>query len=290
MLDRVEIRERFRLRLLRAMEEAGLNRSQLARQVGIDRSTLSQILGHQAGRLPRADTAAAMASVLQVSLDWLLGLTEQHSGVQGAGIVELSPEIEPGDPAAADVLLSRWHTEAAGFKIRYVPSTLPDLLKTDEVIDYEFARMPRERTEEVRVRAAQRLAYSRAPETDVEVCSSLQSVQALINGEGIWADLPMAARVRQIEQMRSLVDELYPTFRWFLFDGAALYSVPITVFGPRRAAIYVGQRYFVFNTTEHIQTLMQHFDELIRAANVQPTDIAGFLAGELERLRDAAAA
>ncbi len=69
----------------------------------------------------------------------------------------------------------------------------------------------------------------------------------------------------------------YPTFRWFLYDGRQRFSAPLTIFGPRRAVIYVGQMYFVFNTTEHIRVLTRHFDELIRAAVVQPTDIAEHL-------------
>ena len=41
--------------------------------------------------------------------------------------------------------------------------------------------------------------------------------------------------------------------------------------------IYVGQMFFVFNTTAHIRVLTQHFDSLIRAAIVQPTEMAVFL-------------
>jgi hypothetical protein len=33
----------------------------------------------------------------------------------------------------------------------------------------------------------------------------------------------------------------------------------------------------VFNSTEHIRVLNRHFDELIRSAVIQPTDIVGFL-------------
>ena len=33
-----------------------------------------------------------------------------------------------------------WHREACGYKIRYVPTTLPDLLKTEAVAEYEFNR------------------------------------------------------------------------------------------------------------------------------------------------------
>jgi transcriptional regulator with XRE-family HTH domain len=273
MVERHNLPEEFRRRLAAAMDEMGLNRSQLARRVGIDRSTLSQILGSAGGRLPRADTAAAMASELQVSLDWLMGLSQQRAGVQGAEIVEQSLEIEPGDPTSAEQLLSRWHLESKGFKIRYVPASLPDQVKTTEVIDFEHANSALNRPEDVHERSARQLAYARVPETDVEVCSSIQSVEAFVAGEGVWKNLDRSVRIGQLERMVALVDELYPTFRWFLYDGRSHFAPPVTIFGPRRAVVYMGSMYFVFNTTGHIQALVDRFDTLIRAAIVQPTDI-----------------
>ena len=41
------------------MERAGVTRAGLARRIGVDRSTLSQILSPESVRLPRADTVAA---------------------------------------------------------------------------------------------------------------------------------------------------------------------------------------------------------------------------------------
>ena len=84
--------------------------------------------------------------------------------------------------------------------------------------------------------------------------------------------------------MIALVDELYPTFRWFLYDGAKRYSVPFTVFGPKRVAIYVGHMYLVFNSTEHIRMLTGNFDDLIRAAVMQPPEVAGFIRSLLAEL------
>ncbi|MCK4866984.1 MAG: helix-turn-helix transcriptional regulator, partial [Alphaproteobacteria bacterium] len=43
----------FRARFLEALENAGLSRSALARQTGVDRSTLSQLLSPDNDRLPR---------------------------------------------------------------------------------------------------------------------------------------------------------------------------------------------------------------------------------------------
>src|SRR3546814_12288797 len=86
-----------------------------------------------------------------------------------------------------------------------------------------------------------RLAYSRRPETDLEACSSLQSLQGFARGQGIWDKLPVAERKLQLSWMIALVEEPYPTYRWFLYDGLAHYSAPVTIFGPTRAAVYIGR-------------------------------------------------
>ncbi len=264
------------------IERSGLSRMAFSARVGLDRSTLSQLLSPGNERLPRAETIAAIAGHEQVSVDWLLGLSQE--GQIGADIVAPALEIESGAASPADARLARWHAEAAGYKIRYVPAILPDLLKTEEVIRYEFqeygVRVPKARIEQ----AEQRLAYGRLPETDMEVCSSLQSVEGFARGHGVWKGLPAESRAAQLNAMTVLLDELYPTFRWFLFDGLQRYSVPLTIFGPKRVAVYVGNMYLVLNSTEHIQVLTRHFDDLIRAAVVQPPDVIDFLKGLLREI------
>ncbi len=281
-MDRRETVEIFRDRLGEVIERSGLTRSAFAAQLGLDRSTLSQLLSGDNVRLPRADTIAAIAATQQVSVDWLLGLSQE--GQIGTGMVSQPTEIEPGTGSTADELLQRWHAEAAGYKIRYIPTTLPDLLKTEEVIEFEFRAqgtyVPLVRQDE----AERRLEYSRRPETDMEVCSSFQSVQEFARGEGIWRDLPIAARQRQLRSMISLTDELYPTFRWFLYDGLERYCVPVTIFGPLRSAVFFGAMYLVFTSTEHVRTMTRHFDSLIRAAVVQPPDIGRYLGNLLKEI------
>lgn len=265
----------FRERLNIVIQQSGRSRSAFAAEVGMDRSTLSQLLSGTNDRLPRAETIAAIANKAQVSADWLLGLSQE--GQLGTDVLAQALEVEAGSALPGDARLQRWQAEAAGYKIRYVPTTLPDLLRTEEVIRYEYGeygtQVPKGRIEQTEAQ----LAYSRRPETDMEVCSSFQSLEGFTRGEGVWRNLSAKTRRAQIDWMIVLLDELYPTFRWFLYDGLKRYSAPLTIFGPKRVAIYLGNMYFVFNSTEHIRVLTRHFDELIRVAVVQPPDVIDFL-------------
>lgn len=275
-LDRRETVSSFRKRLESAMADVGINQSGLARAIGVDRSTLSQLLSRSADRLPRADTVAAMAVALQVSTDWLLGLAEEPG--QGAAILRESIEIaRPDTFAGSDKLLEQWHTDAVGYKVRYVPSSLPDLVKTDAVLALEYATYQAKSTEEAKSSIQNRLALSRIPEMEMEICLSWQVLRTFARGQGVWDEFPKSVRLEQLEYMASLLSELYPRVRLFLFDGRKVYAVPYTVFGPRRAAIFLGQMYFVFNTREHIRTLSDHFDSLVRAAKVQAHEMPGYI-------------
>ncbi len=283
-LDRRETVGIFRQRLLEVIGRSGLSRSRFAAKLGLDRSTLSQLLSEDSVRLPRAETIAAIARSEQVSVDWLLGLSQEG---QLAADLYLQPlEFEAGGSWPIDERLEQWHGEAVGYKIRYVPSTLPDLLKTEEVITFEYAEQGTQMPVVRRHESEHRLAYSRRPETDMEVCTSVQSVEAFARGESVWRGLPLEIRATQLSRMIQLTDELYPTLRWFMFDGLKKFAPPVTIFGPQRAALYIGNMYLVLNSTDHIRELTRSFDQLIRAAVVQPPDVGALIAKLLTEIEN----
>jgi transcriptional regulator with XRE-family HTH domain len=257
------------------LERSKLSQSAFAARAGLDRSTLSQLLSPKNDRLPRAENIVAIAAAEQVSIDWLLGLTDE--GRLGTDVIRQSIQIERGGQSPADERLQQWYDEASGYKIRYVPLTLPDLLKTEQVIEFEYkqaASMTPEQSVETSLR---KLEYLRRPETEMEVSCPYEAVDAFARGEGIWRGLGVQARRAQMKRMIELSSELYPSFRWSLFDARRHYSVPAIVFGLRRAAIYVGQMYLVFNSLDHVRALTRHFDELVRGAVVQPTELVDTL-------------
>jgi transcriptional regulator with XRE-family HTH domain len=277
--DRAELVRIFRERLETVMGRSGMGQSEFAQSVGIDRSTLSQILSPRNDRLPRLESVAAIARVGQVSLDWLLGLREVET--QEPGLLADSLSIERDAISPVDERLLRWHEEAAGYKIRHVPASFPDVLKTEEVIAFEYdhfiALSPQKRIEITR----SRLDYLRRPETDMEAATAIHVIESFARGQGPWRGVPAPVRRAQLEHLIALCEELYPRFRWFLYDGRELFSSPLTIYGPIRAALYIGQNFIVLQSKDHIRALIGHFDQLVRAAKTGPREMPEYLRGLL---------
>lgn len=271
-MDKRDLSGLFRERLKLLLQRSGHNQSAFAASVGIDRSALSQLLSDATTRLPRAETLMTIAAEHKVSLDWLLGLS-QDEGVTGE--IRASLEIEEGSGGFDRTLLAKWHAEAAGSKIRYVPAGIPDLLRTEALVAYEADIANRNRHAQA-IETQYRIDYNRRPETDMEVCMPRHTLEIFARGLGVWDGFALEKRRAQLNHMARLMEDLYPTFRLFLYDGRARYSIPYTIFGPYRAAIYVGDMYLVLNATAPIRTLTRHFDNLIRSAEINAHEAAGF--------------
>ncbi len=271
--DKREIGPVFRERLNVLLRRSAVTRSAFAQSIGIDRSALTQLLSGQSTRLPRVETLLRISERYAVSLDWLLGLSQDETLA-----AEVKPALEIAEAGLGeDTELERWHKDATGYKIRYVPTSIPDLLRTPDVIAYEYSGRDTPSPSWQRRDAEFRLDYSRRTETDMEVCMPRQRLELLAEGRGHWRALGKAERQAQLDYMSALVEELYPGFRLYLYDQLDRFSIPYTVFGPQRAAIHVGDIYFVLNATEHIRALTRHFDNLIRHAVVNANESADFI-------------
>ena len=259
--------ETFKLRLASLIARSGLSVSAFSKRCGLDRSALSQFLNDGSLRLPRSETLVSIAASENVSVDWLLGLSQDEAVV---GEVSSVFDIEHASAEQDRSLLAEWHTEAAGYKIRYAPSSLPDLVRTPAVVNYEFGEKQSVQTRDKTEFAQEQLDYSRLPETDMEVVMPFQRLENLASGGDIWNGLLRGQRQAQLAHMIHLIEELYPTFRLFLYDGRKHYLSPFTIFGPKRAAVYLGDMYMVINSVEHIRQLTRRFDEAIRLASIPP--------------------
>ncbi|WP_421856367.1 helix-turn-helix domain-containing protein [Oricola sp.] len=256
----------FRNRVAERMTASGISKSSLARMCGADRSTVAQILNDDELRLPNAHLAAEIAMALGVSADWLLGLSERSE--TAAELLSASIGLADAQRTPADDQIIAWHREAAGHKIRHVPATLPDILKTEEVLDWEYAAFLARTPEQALHSLRDTVEWLLAPGSDYEICVPIDKVSSLARGEGYWSGLPEDVRRRQIEAMAESAERLYPSLRVYMFESKRVFSAPVTVFGQMLGVVYVGQFYMVFRESRQVRALTQHFDHIVRESEI----------------------
>ncbi|MCR9112330.1 MAG: helix-turn-helix domain-containing protein [Rhodobacteraceae bacterium] len=261
--DRADL---FRTRLGEAMRERGTSQSALARAVGVDRSTVSQVLRGDGARLPNAQVVGECAAALGVSADWLLGLTDRPE--TAADILANTLSLTEAPRALVDEQIFLWHKEAAGYKIRHVPAGLPDMLKTRAMLEWEYAPHLGRSAQQAIGASEDRLSWMRNTQSDYEIALPLYEMHSFLRGEGYYAGLPHTTRTEQMAYFLDVLEQLYPRLRLYLFDARRIYSAPVTIFGPLLAVIYIGQNYMAFRDSERVQALTGHFDYLVREAHV----------------------
>lgn len=260
----------FRDRLAQAMAEKGMSQSGLARAAGVDRSTVSQLLGGAGARLPNAQLVAECATALAVSADWLLGLTERPERL--AELLATSLTMTEAPRALIDETIFGWHQEAAGYKIRHVPATLPDMLKTRAMLRWEYEPQLGRSAEQAIGASEDRLAWMARSGSDYEMAVALHEIEAFARAEGYYRGLPAEVRSGQIARLRELYRQLYPGLRIYVFDARRVFSAPVTVFGPLLAVLYLGRHYIAFRDSLRVQGFAQHFDWLVREAETGARD------------------
>jgi transcriptional regulator with XRE-family HTH domain len=252
---------RDRLQMLLAEERGGV--AGFLRDTGIDRSALSQFRDPEVDRLPRAETLRRIAEARGVTVDWLLSLSNAPEGRQE---VTPSVQIESAEALGGGSPIEEWRREAAGMKLRYVPSNLPDMFRLDDGPGPASTGQP----ENV-------LGGYVLGDMDVEIAMPVQTLQDLSLGGGVWRGTDAGPRRRQLAHMAATCAEVYPTLRLHLYDGRRTFAAPFTVFGRIRAALYLGEAYLVVTSTDQVAALSRLFDTLVRRAIIGPERVQDML-------------
>ena len=279
-MDKRDRAELFRKRLQEAMSLKAMTRSALARATGVDRSTVGQLLKNDQPRLPNAQLAADVANALGVSTDWLLGLTNRPE--TPGDIVAAALSLRPAERTSADAQLLEWHHEAAGYKVRHVPATLPDILKTERMLQWEYASFQDRRLPEAFRAMQDQLEWLASGVSDYEIALPIHEIEACASGTAYYKGVDQSIRYEQLEFIADQCDLMFPRLRIFLFDAHRVFSSPVTVFGPNLAVIYVGQCYLAFREIERVKSLSSHFDWLVREAVVDARDVASHIRSLIE--------
>ncbi|MEM6479557.1 MAG: helix-turn-helix transcriptional regulator [Pseudomonadota bacterium] len=278
MLNKVDKRDRastFRDRLGQAIDRANTSQSALARKAGVDRSTISQLLRDNGPRLPNAQLVAECAGALGVSADWLLGLSDRPE--QATDLVAASLTFTVAPRALVDERIFAWHQEAKGYKIRHVPAGMPDMLKSDDMLRWEYNPSLGRTTEQAVGASRDRLNWMRSSGSDYEIAVPVHDLRAMAQAEGYYQGLPASVRSGQLDRLAELHEQLYPRLRLHLFDARRLFSAPVTIFGPLLGVIYLGSNYLAFRDSDRVDLITQHFDRLVREAVIGDREIPDYV-------------
>ena len=262
----------FRERLIEVMSVKGMTKSGLSRAANVDRSTIGQLLKNDQPRLPNAQLAADAANALGVSTDWLLGLTNRPE--TPGDIIAAALSLSPAERTSADEQLLEWHHEAAGYKVRHVPATLPDILKTKRILDWEYASVRERRLPEALSAIQDQLQWLSSGVSDYEIAVPVHEIESCAAGTAYYKNVEKDVRYEQLGSIADQCDQMFPRLRIFLFDAHNVFSSPVTIFGPNLAVIYVGQCYLAFREVERIKSLSSHFDWLVREAVVDARNVS----------------
>jgi transcriptional regulator with XRE-family HTH domain len=265
----------FRERLMEAMSVKGVTKSGLSRAAHVDRSTIGQLLKSDQPRLPNAQLAADAAKALGVSTDWLLGLTNRPE--TPGDIVAAALSLSPAERTSADEQLLEWHHEAAGYKVRHVPATLPDILKTKRMLNWEYAAVRERRLPEAYSAMQDQLEWLSSGVSDYEIALPIHEIEACAAGTSYYKDAGKDVREEQLHFIADQCEQMFPRLRIFLFDAHGVFSSPVTVFGPNLAVVYVGQCYLAFREIERVKSLSSHFDWLVREAVVDARNVPSYI-------------
>ena len=274
--DKRDVAAVFRERMGLLIDQRRETLSSFARSVGIDRSALSQFLAPGSTRLPRAETLHAIAGTCGVSLDWLLGLIANEEQARTKPL-QCWKWSKPTTGSTARCL-NAWHREATGYKIRYIPSTLPDLSAHRSCQPDEFGSFER-RSDRRKGRSLPRPAQLfPAARNRHGSLPALSAARILCPGrrhlDGSLSQGP--PRATATTWQTSPRKCIRPSAFSCSINGR-FPSAPYTVFGPKRAAIYLGKMYLVVNSVEQIKALTRHFDDLIRIATIGPDRVSAHI-------------
>ena len=191
--------------------------------------------------------------------------------------------LSPAERTSADEQLLEWHHEAAGYKVRHVPATLPDVLKTKRMLDWEYASVRERRLPEAFSAMQDQLQWLSSGVSDYEIAVPVHEIESCAAGTAYYKGVEKSVRYEQLGFIADQCDQMFPRLRIFLFDAHRVFSSPVTIFGPNLAVVYVGQCYLAFREVERVKSLSSHFDWLVREAVVDARNVSTHIRSLIER-------
>lgn len=272
-MDKAALFTDFQKRFQQSFGGKDMTQADFARHSGVDKTIIAQLLNSPDIRLIRMDTIYQLAKGLDVSSDWLLGLSERRE--QAAHILSQSLYMDPiEDYDPLEEPICKFLVDNKGMKARYVATSILDHFKTPEVLSYEtgisLAKMKK-------IHNGTPYGDIDLGDYDFEACQSLHQLNSFAKGEDAWSGLSPADRKKQLIFMQSKIDKLYPTYKVYLYDDLTYFSVPFTIFGRQTAAVWSGNGYLIFRNDAYVRIFVKLFNRILKSADFYPHEFTGYL-------------
>ena len=119
--------------------------------------------------------------------------------------------------ALIDETIFGWHQEAAGYKIRHVPATLPDMLKTREMLAWEYEPQLGRTAEQAIGASEDRLRLDARGALGLRDRPAAARDHAFARAEGYYAGLPATIRRAQLDRLHRPSRSALPRAAAYLF-------------------------------------------------------------------------
>jgi hypothetical protein len=105
---------------------------------------------------------------------------------------------------------------------------MPDVLKTDALMEWEYAPATVKTPGQAIAAAHARLDWMRGTTSDYEIAIPLHEFESFVSGTGYYEGLDPDLRREQLHWFAEVYDQLFPSLRLFLYDARSVFSAPLS--------------------------------------------------------------
>lgn len=270
----------FQERLREAFAALGIRSARFCDKTGIARSTMTQLLKGDTARMPRLDTIVLLAQELNVTADWLLGLTNEKGKI--SEIVASTFDVAETERIIVDNHpMYRWVSqEPPDIKLRQHSHNIPDHMVTIDVLEYQYEdRYKQGNLSSESARSFCESFREKAARVPVDICVPMQGLLSFAAGQDVWSSLGKPQRREQLLFAADCLDSRYPTHQMYIYSSFRNRPPTFILYGHQQASLWIGSYHLIFYIRSQIETFHRQFDDHVKSAIIYPHQAADHLRG-----------
>jgi transcriptional regulator with XRE-family HTH domain len=257
------------------MEIRRLTIAQLSSASNITKPSLARLLSDEIDHLPDTYTLIKLAHALDVSLEYLLGL----GVVRTDSAISFGAEFFPSPFSNENTIPEELFLSQTNGYFIYVCETVPELLKTQAVLEIELGDVEVAASYHARMEAVRSAAETR--ENNGLVLMDGGIIDQLLSGTGRYAGLSAAHIRAQIGILGSFFESQRPTVSASVVDYRKNGLSQVFLSTPCRVVSRLGDGYIAAGNSE----LYQHLRQTARSAFSEGVAFSDYVTADASSLK-----